>query len=267
MGGEHPLWRVMVISFDLESSMPPQPLSLVRSNALVYLYPRPFEEIPHLCLLAAKAIAESVEIEAASGRLFVTMLGSRAKPAMAMLQAMTSTATIRAASGAVATGELTQIELDLYEIIMRRVGVATRCRNRFAHDCWGYTPDVPDGLLFLEMPERLDVYMALELKQHISERQKSLNLDHSITFDNAKVWIYREKDLQDAINELEKCRKYIDNLMICIWSRRRISLGDPQYTWLERAPEIRDELDRLRERRKTTPSARPPRRHRGRTEN
>ncbi|MFI5022770.1 MAG: hypothetical protein ACHQRJ_14110 [Alphaproteobacteria bacterium] len=238
--------------------MPAQPLSLVKPTATVYTEPSPFEKVPDLVVLISRTIAMASEIEAHTETLLVMMLGASAAPAAAMLQALTSTAATRAVLSAAAEVVLPKHEFEIFEIIMGITERYLRPRKQFAHATWAWSPDVPDAVLFIEQSARMA--LNLQVERAVRERMGPSNAK----FDPSLIWVYREKDIQDALKGLKRALSLIVRF-------RMMMNGGPLWRDQQRArllaePEIAEALSRLRNRQKANPSAHPRRRQKGRTQ-
>src|ERR1700682_821777 len=135
--------------------MPPQPLSKVRPKAIVGLGPRALHARPQLAALVAEIIGFWSEVDVQRGHLLSTLLGAGDGPALAMYLALTSTAARRAALLAVVHSVLNQVDEDLFAAISKYAVPIEDERNHFAHGLWGYSDDVPDGLLLVNSAYRL----------------------------------------------------------------------------------------------------------------
>jgi hypothetical protein len=180
--------------------MPPQPLSSVRRDVRIIAGACATIFRPSLARLAAEAIAHWADIESQFGGILVTMLGTQAPPASAMFFALTSSSAKWSALGAaaeVALGEGSR-DLEMLEVVIEQAKKAALHRNRFAHWCWAHSPDIPDALLFID-PEALVAHDIASGTHQAPHNGRGL----LATIDRAKVYVYREKDLTEAVKSLD----------------------------------------------------------------
>jgi hypothetical protein len=203
---------IRALYFSSERSMPQQPLSRVRPTARVLDSPQAFERRPELTTLLGVAIGTWAEVEARMIGILSAFLGGSSDVATAMVQVPRSASLqfdmIRAAGKA----RLKDPELELFEAIMNiadRIG--TKKRNPLVHDIWGWSDELPDALLRIEVSAAIEVMLNIE--RTLEERanlpiQEAFN-HPSLKFNPDRVWVYRKQDFQEIIEEMNKLRLYI----------------------------------------------------------
>jgi hypothetical protein len=77
-------------------------------------------------------------------------------------------------------------------------------RNDLAHSLWGYSEDIPDGIV------------AVHSGHYTMEHFKRVSGDHvALRFEKQKfkeVWVYKERDLIDLIEQIQSLWSYIPML-------------------------------------------------------
>lgn len=175
----------------------PQPLSSLKRKVPIRLGGLDAaDERPELALLAAKVIAVAAELEANMGELLAAMLGNKARPAVQMFHALSSTNAQTAALEAAAEAALPGHELSLFRIIMGMVKRAAKRRNMIAHWNWAYSPELPDALLFSD--PRASATTFVELGERWEKHQQGEPIE-PWEADQSHVFIYKEADFREII--------------------------------------------------------------------
>lgn len=179
----------------------PNPLSRVRSNALMSYGPDSLEQRPELALMVIECIARWSHIEAAMGRLLAHMLGAKAAaPAVAMFQSLTSGAARLDALWTAAEVTLDEEYLGYLDAGLRYSRRIANQRHDFAHHIWGACPELPHALLLIDPKEMADLTVRERQILEWNEGEPSgevfdaivqgihLNLD--------RVMVYRKPDFE-----------------------------------------------------------------------
>lgn len=225
----------------------PQPLSRVRSDANVVLCnvgQYPLEDRPELLPLAMRVVSSWATLEHIVAGAFVSMLGSKAEPAVAIYLSLTSTNQQRTSIRAAAKSTLSDDYADLLEVLLGLFHTAGKNRNKIAHYGWGTSPEIEDAVLLAE-PKALVEYN-LQVKQVIDDSRRGGDRElPEIPTD--KIYVYRSGDFEEAITQIENLSRYFVQFsqMLSIQRHR----ADEIYDQLSREPEIQAGLDRLRRRR------------------
>lgn len=236
--------------------MPPQPLSRVRSQALVFVGATGVTSArPVLVQLAAQAIATWADIENQFGGMLTTMLGANAGPAAAMFNALLSAAAQMAALRAAATSVLgaASREHELFGVVIDEAARAAGHRNRFAHWCWAHCDELPDALLFVD-PEEL---MEHDMKRGGTEAPFD---GHALLgeLDRSRILVYRERDLKAAVADLQEASYSVSHLryLIAVRGVAASPVLDQLYRDLTTRPKIAEALSRIRSRQQSAPTER-----------
>jgi hypothetical protein len=233
--------------------MPPQPLSKAQPDADVFLTAKHISTTrPELATKVAHAIALSSLIENLFAAMLTTMLGAQARPAAAMLRSLQSLGLKRAAIKAAAEEVLTDHdELDLFTAVVDECDSASKHRNRFVHWAWA-TASVGnvdlDALVFID-PKALLAHEANARGHMYPNDGRGLYGDE---IDRSGVLVYRARDLDEAVAELERAHDYLSALrMLVIPSPKAKSVFAQSHQRLLNAPPIARRLEKLRSLRKS----------------
>jgi hypothetical protein len=203
----------------------PQPLSLVRSDASIFIGNAGmpvFDHNPTLGLLAMEAIASWSNVENFLLGLYLELLGGAGdRAAIAYLAIETQSAKTQAIR-AVAQNVLSSENFELLTAILAVAKTSQKSRDKLAHHVWGFSPNLSDALLLID--------------PRVAARQPERD-DY-----RKNVMVYRESDFRGAIDT---------NNRICGWglSLRFILMGHPAnrdnqlYDELCAEPEIREKLN------------------------
>jgi hypothetical protein len=144
----------------------PKPLSQVKHSGTIYIgnnKDHPSKHRPELALLAMKVISAWSIMESFLSGVFVQMLGANPAPAVAMFNALTSTAAQNASLRAIAQTSLSKRNQELFEAIQIAVSKLAKHRNIIAHWVWGHTSSLPDAVLLCNPAALVDHRVALGL--------------------------------------------------------------------------------------------------------
>ena len=193
--------------------MPQQPLSRVRSNARVYDSPDAIERRPELARLLGLAIGTWAEIEVRLILILTAVLKTSAAAAVAMVQISKSSRMQMNLINAAGINSLVDPELELFEAIMRIAGRLVDKRNLLAHDIWGHCDELPDALLRIETAAAIKVMINYErlLRDNVSIPMPP-DQHPDLRIDPKQVWVYRKKDFEEIIEEMNKLRFFITSM-------------------------------------------------------
>ncbi len=190
--------------------MPPQPLSSVKSSAVVKWGGDAFEKHPELSVLVVRCIAGWAHAEGFMRELLVRMLGARAEPAAKMYAALSSAQAQFSVLQAAARCTLRTPHLEMFEAIISLARRTARARHRLAHDLWCYSDDIPDAMLLLEATAAFNFTIEKnQFLQNGSVLAAMLQGQKAPTFPTDRVYVYREKDLAEILNEIFQVQNYL----------------------------------------------------------
>jgi len=105
-------------------------------------------------------------------------------------------------------------ELELFEAIVNiadRIG--SKKRNPLVHDTWGWSDELPDALLRIEVAAEVEVMLNLEriLRENLPMPLPPLSSEiHPLLKQNPEqVWVYRRRDFEEILDEMKKLLLYI----------------------------------------------------------
>jgi pimeloyl-ACP methyl ester carboxylesterase len=191
-----------------DDEMPPQPLSKVKPNASFALGPGAFPARPHLAAIVAEVIALWSEVELQRGRYLAALLGGSRDGAVAMYLAITSAAARRDALDAASKATLSELEYELFCQAMKAARAVEKERNTFVHSLWGYSDDVPNGLLLVDSDYRLkDMIRMTSLMEQLNTGLIRWPVE-SIRPDLSKIRVYREADLRRTLRAMSGVHRH-----------------------------------------------------------
>ena len=219
--------------------MPPHPLSQVRSDAHVIAGPgsQTFDRRPALTPYIAKIIAEWWYNEANFCTLLTYFLSAEAGPVMAMMQALRSSSAQFDMIEAAASNKLYDPELEAFEAVMKIVRRAASKRNKIAHHLWAYCDELQDAVILVEPSAYHELF--------VKAATRSNPAGTWLLYPNVRnCLVYREKELQEVLAELEVVSKSITFLANYLMLPTGSSIRNNTYKMLCNAPEISDSLVR-----------------------
>ena len=190
----------------LESLAMPQPLNRVVPNAYFRHDPNALDNKPKLSKYVANVFAHWGLIEYRLSLLLICVLGADAEPAIAMFSTLTAQHLQLGALEAAAKAALTPIEFDIFRAGMDVTDRVQTPRNHLAHWIWGSCPELPDALCVAE-PKRakeIDRELTLALERSDTKGVNTAEMSRLNSYDNAKILVYREADLERASRDLEQ---------------------------------------------------------------
>ena len=233
--------------------MPPQPLSSTASKGTLRISPGAFDLRPNLAVLVAKIIASWSEAEARLANVLVTMLGAHADPAIAMFQALSSTNAQTDAIDAAAREVLAEEQFERFDAIMAIFRRARKKRNRLAHHTWATIDDLPDALALIDPAGRVQSALTInKLIRGVYKEEDPMRRAQDVVFARDRIFIYREQDFQEILDETTRVTKYLGwfDLYISPYPTPAPVAATLQQLWNE--PDLQEQMARQR-RGKTLP--------------
>jgi hypothetical protein len=175
------------------------PISRVKNDARIRRTTDTMERHPELAVLVADCISAHAEIELNLGKALAAILKADLRTAMAMYTGVQN----RAAQGrmihaAVQASSIPQEHKELFNVLHASfANPAMKQRDRLAHWVWGYSPDIPDALLFFEPTAQLE--QEVELMQNADLSQ----------IDMRNGFVLTKKNLEDIRDRLRKADRLI----------------------------------------------------------
>jgi hypothetical protein len=225
---------------DEDSAM--QPLSKVRPDFVNISFGQdvPLAREPKIAIQVAECIAKWADAESLLGFLLGLLLGADAKGVLAMYASVENRAAQMRMITAAAKEKLEPAHFAIFEALMVKIiRPAMRERDKLAHWCWGFLPEVPGMLLLMEPDEKTMMHYL-----HYSPPRV-------VVFDKSKVFVVKEGDINRILRRLIGAT---DQLVLFT-----TAVKDPGATQnqllekLRREPRIREFLDRRKESQETHP--------------
>jgi hypothetical protein len=235
--------------------MPPQPLSNVKRNARVFSEPVALRRNPELATLIGDVISLWSHIEANLSVVLVRMLEGGVRSGAAMYRAVQSFRAQMAILEAVARITIEPEHVAAFEAVLALVRSVAKKRDKLVHWIWAYSPDVEDALLLINPNYALDYHTSLSehLAKHLKHGESIEATQSEVPpIDPRAVFVYREKDLQEIIYELNTVWNVTETLIGCV--TRTHHLWPSQWSVLTASPQILGELERRKSLRSITPS-------------
>ena len=219
--------------------MPPQPLSQVRSKAIVHVGPQAVELRPDLAPFIAQIIALWADVEASVCAIMTRLLSAEARPTTAMLSVIRSASTQFDMVEAAAIGKLVNPSLEMLLAVLSTVRRAAKIRNRIAHHVWAHCDDLPDALILIEPEAFLEIFVRLEEAEVFSLSPD----DPRVQPDRSRSFVFRQKDFKEIVEELK-------NVWFCSYQVRHLARPrhprrDEIFALLSKEPAIEAALRRI----------------------
>jgi hypothetical protein len=220
--------------------MPIQPLSQVKSAAMLHFYPPDIMTVrPRLAPLIAECIAEWAQIECTLGIILAVILETEAQTGLAMYMSLTSLSNQMTVVSAAAKAKLTVADEELFSAVLMVVKSAAKDRHKFAHWCWALSDDLPDALLLLD-PAYQAPLLANWLGLH----------DPLTPVDRDHIYVLREQDGKDIVSNMKMAKKHLYSLINVLHVEDRAVRAERRQK-LSSEPQILEALGRLRKARRS----------------
>jgi hypothetical protein len=223
-----------------------QPLSRVRPSAGIS-FGAVMAESQHMAVKIAECVAGWAQIEAGLGTILGMIINTEPRTAVTMYQAVENRAAQLRMFAAAVHARLPQHHADTVSVIISKfVRPAMKERDRIAHWCWGFTPDLPDALLLIDPCEIIAVQ--LDVVSHLPRTHPDLN----------RIFVVRPSDMDHIIKRMKITAGYTNRIAGTLWLRNNPEVRAQLLEALSNEPPIRAALDRLQASRESTPSTHPP---------
>jgi len=186
----------------------PQPIKKVNPAASVHISlsdASPSNHRPELALLAMSVLAEWSILDSWLNGLFVIMCGPEPTAALDIYSSLSGGATKAVAFNAVAEKYLKPEEKEIYAAIMRLVVRARNQRNKLAHGVWGYSPQIPDGVLLCDAIPMMRYSTAIHEYHHTYSKNRQMP---ELPYDD--IFVYYKNDFT---SQSEAIRRLMNHVM------------------------------------------------------
>lgn len=194
------------------SDVSPQPLCNLPQVRTIQYGPAAVETVdPEILGLVSQILAKWSYVEVALTRLTASFLGAHATAVAAMLSGIQNARLRIGVIERAAKEELEGEALDFFGRTLAVVDRVAKVRNRFAHDLWATSPELPGWLLLID-PKHV---VGLEAK-HVEYREKITDLsagrnraavEHLVPrteFDDKKVFGYTRDEINQELMEARR---------------------------------------------------------------
>ena len=231
-----------------------QPLSRVKPDAQsMWGSSNTMSFRPKIAIKVAECIAEWTEIETGMAMFLGFLLHTKADTAISMLISLENRAAQLRMIDAAAKAELKPDHYDIISMLtVVHIKPAMRDRDKLAHWCWGYSPELDDALLLRSPDDKiLHSYRANELGI-------AAGTTASIRTNYSKVFVVREDDLTRMLGRFTDAKKWVMHAASSVWNK----LDDPDRAGFLRTlanePGVQAALIRLRESRQKNQATQQP---------
>ena len=243
---------------DLEDDLAMQPLSRVRPKAdVVWGEEGVMSRQPKIAIKIAECISEWVEIETILGLFLGVLIDADAKAALAIYSSLENRKAQFRILKAAAAAKLPQAHFDVFTAVLAAsVTPAMRQRDKYAHWCWAYSPQIPDALLLGQPDQKLSLHFAAI---HSGDSVGGYKRPR-VQMNASKIFVVREPDVDRTLLQLRQAKNWLALLNGSVWSKNDQQERDEFRRQLSSEPQIRAAMDRQPARQKTPKARKPPHR-------
>jgi hypothetical protein len=162
-----------------------QPLSRVRPDLvnIAFGVDNTLSREPKIATLIMECIAKWADSESLLGFMLAVLLKADADGVLALYSSVENRAAQLRMITAAARSKLPADQFALFEALMvKKIRPAMRERDKFAHWCWGFLPEVSGLLLLMEPNEKTVIHAG------------HYDPPRPIKFDKAKIFVIKEED-------------------------------------------------------------------------
>jgi hypothetical protein len=226
------------------------PLSRVRPKAVIAFndITAVFSPRPDLATKIAECIAECAEVEFSLGSALAALFRSDTKTiktALAIFVDASSRNAQLAMLDAAAKAGLEPNHYEVFRAIMKEaVRPALKERDKLAHWCWGYSPDLPDTLLLMEPTKKVTTFATYFLKP-----------DTPLKIDRDAIYVVTKTDLANIYRRIAAARYLLECFIGAVWRGNSKARRARFLQRLASEPLVRKEVLRSKGRAKSNPKA------------
>ena len=159
---------------------------------------------PQVAIKIAECIAEWANIKSMLGIFLGFLLHSKAETALNMYMALDNRAAQLRLLESAAKSELSILQFDLFEVLMDQfLRPIMKTRDKFAHWCWGHSPQLPNDLLLIQPTNSL-------LTHYIALHGKPTDID------DEKVFVITGKYVGEFLKTMRKAQAYLATLITSV---------------------------------------------------
>jgi hypothetical protein len=197
---------------------------------------------PKVATKIAECIAEWADVETMLGLVLAFLLDTDSKAALAIYASIESSSAQRRMILAAAKTKVDAERFDALTVMMSAViSPVMKERNKFAHWCWAFSPEIPDCLLLCKPDQKMILHLqAVNLRRIAPE----------IPFDMSLVYVVTEQDAARLADRLRMAKHHVALFLGAIWTVNSAQQRDGFLRELSIEPQIREGMERLSESRK-----------------
>jgi hypothetical protein len=201
---------------------------------------------PNLAAKIGECIAEWTETEILLGVFLALLLHASERPVMAMYISLENRAAQLRIIDAAISSSLPQHHSDALLALMKVfIKPAMKYRDKLAHWSWGYSPDVPDGLLLTDTKHKLGGVL-----NAIRRQRRTAAANQDVPFDPTEMFVVKKDDLERFIKRIDRARLLLRKGMGSVWDNNSQEERDELLQQLSSERPIQEAMTRLAEARR-----------------
>ena len=176
-------------------TMPPQPLSRIKSGLRYRLHFDTLDERPNVAQAIAECIATWSRVDCAYGYLFVSMLKTNEKQGAELFASMESANSKIIAIKALAISSLSEQKVEILERLLRYTKSQQKVRDKIAHWVWGTSNELVDSMVLCD-PKVMWAQSGKSLAQLSAAVKDGSPYCITSPVSEDYVYVYSKKDLK-----------------------------------------------------------------------
>jgi hypothetical protein len=134
-------------------------------------------------------------------------------------------------------------QLAIFEgILIKLIKPAMRARDKLAHWCWGYLPQISGVLLLMQPDEKTLIHV------------RHLHPPSPVVFGKSKIFVIKEPDIERILGQIVFVTDRLADFTAALQKYNAQQVRDVLLEKLSREPRIREYLDRRKANQETPPS-------------
>jgi hypothetical protein len=228
------------------------PLSRVRPKAEIRFndITTVFSPRPELATKIAECIAECAELEFSLGSALAALFRSDAKTTKTALAIFVDASSRNAQLAMLDAAAKAGLEPDHYEVFLaimkEAVRPALKERDKLAHWCWGYSPDLPKALLLMEPTKKTTTFATYFLRP-----------DTPLKIDRGAIYVVTKTELSNTYKRIAAARHLMECFIGSVWRGNSKAKRARFLQRLASEPLVQEEVLRSKARAKNSPKSRP----------
>jgi hypothetical protein len=151
---------------------------------------------------------------------------------------------------AAAKAKVSPSQFDVLSVMMSAaISPAMKERNKLAHWCWGYSPELSDCLLLCKPDHKMVLHL-----QAVNVRRMA----PEVPFDASSIFVVTESDVSRLADRLRTAKQYVSLFMAAVWKANSPEVRERFFLQLSNEPPIREALERSNENHRKNPATQQP---------